>query len=37
MIFDRFTESPDFFGHELTHGVTENEARPPLRVEGRLR
>jgi Zn-dependent metalloprotease len=26
VIFDRFTKSIDVIGHELTHGVTENEA-----------
>jgi Zn-dependent metalloprotease len=26
VIFDRFTKSVDVIGHELTHGVTENEA-----------
>ena len=26
-LFDRFTKSVDVIGHELTHGVTANEAR----------
>ena len=29
-LFNRFTIALDVIGHELTHGVTEDEARPGL-------